>query len=61
MAVAAKKRRAVLRQADARRAAKAAFANKCTVEVVTESGLRFRFSPAEAEKPERNPWDDVEF
>lgn len=61
-AAARKPRSPVLRAADARRAARYARENSCAVEVTTPNGLRFRFTPLEAEKkPEHNPWDDVEF
>lgn len=57
-----RKRRAVLRAADATRAAKAAVRQGCEVEVVVSDGLRFLFRPLKegpAAEPEKNPWDDV--
>lgn len=61
-AVQRKPRAAVLRAADARRAARMALDNGCAVEVTTPNGLRFRFTPLEgpAKEPEKNPWDDAE-
>ena len=60
-AIARKPKVAALRIADARRAGRAAVETGCAVEVTTPAGLRFRFTPFEAEQtePERNPWDDA--
>lgn len=57
-----KTRAAVLRAADARRAARMAIDNGCAVEVTTPGGLVFRFTPLgdAAKAPEKHPWDDAE-
>lgn len=58
----ARKRRAVLRAADATRAAKAAVRQGCEVEVRVGDDLRFLFRPLRkaASEPETNSWDGAE-